>query len=107
MFVVRIWEGLGNQMFQYAYALELEKRTREKVYLDGRRIYKNVLPEEGIFVERKCGLMNFNLTIKFIKSQYLSKWNYLEQKNICQKTQFFLSSKGIGNYLFLRDWEYL
>lgn len=105
MFVVRIWEGLGNQMFQYAYALELEKRTGEKVYLDGRRIYKNALPEEGIFVERKCGLMNFNLTIKFIKSQYLSKWSYLEQKNICQKTQFFLSSRGIGNYLFLRDCE--
>ena len=34
MIVVRIWEGLGNQLFQYAYARALELRTGQKVYLD-------------------------------------------------------------------------
>lgn len=34
MVIVRIWEGLGNQLFQYAYARALELRTRQKVYLD-------------------------------------------------------------------------
>lgn len=34
MIAVRIWEGLGNQLFQYAYARALELRTGQKVYLD-------------------------------------------------------------------------
>jgi hypothetical protein len=105
MFIVRIWEGLGNQMFQYAYARELQRRTGEKVYLEGRRIYKDVLPEEDKFIERKCGLKNFNLNMKFIQPQYLSKWNYLEQKTVFQKMHFFLANKGIGNYLFITDHE--
>jgi hypothetical protein len=34
MVVVRIWEGLGNQLFQYAYARALSLRTKDRVYLD-------------------------------------------------------------------------
>lgn len=103
MFVVRIWEGLGNQMFQYAYARTLQKRTSKKVYLEGNRLFKNSLPEEDLMVERHCDLKKFNLKLKFINPKYLSKWEYLEQKNFFQKCQYKLSEKGIGNYLFLTD----
>lgn len=34
MIIVRIWEGLGNQLFQYAYARALELRTGQSVCLD-------------------------------------------------------------------------
>ena len=34
MKIVKILGGLGNQMFQYAFALELDHRTGEPVYLD-------------------------------------------------------------------------
>lgn len=34
MIVVRIWEGLGNQLFQYAFARALALRTGQRVYLD-------------------------------------------------------------------------
>lgn len=34
MVFVRVWEGLGNQLFQYAYARALALRTGQKVYLD-------------------------------------------------------------------------
>lgn len=34
MIVVKITDGLGNQMFQYAYARALQKRMYQKVYLD-------------------------------------------------------------------------
>lgn len=27
MIIVRIWEGLGNQMFQYAYARALKEKA--------------------------------------------------------------------------------
>ena len=34
MIVVRLQGRLGNQMFQYAYAMLLKTRTKEEVYLD-------------------------------------------------------------------------
>ena len=38
MIIVRIYEGLGNQMFEYAYAYALSRRKgyREKVHIDIR-----------------------------------------------------------------------
>lgn len=36
MIFVRIWEGLGNQLFQYAYARALSMRTKQTVFLDAR-----------------------------------------------------------------------
>lgn len=32
--IVKIWEGLGNQLFQYAFAKSLQMESNEKVYLD-------------------------------------------------------------------------
>ena len=37
MIAVRIWEGLGNQMFQYAYARAL----KEKLNIEGLTIVQN------------------------------------------------------------------
>lgn len=34
MIVVKITDGLGNQMFQYAYAKSLQFRTSQRIYLD-------------------------------------------------------------------------
>ncbi len=43
MLVVRIWGGLGNQMFQYAYARALKERTGQKVYIDTKGVFKEKL----------------------------------------------------------------
>lgn len=56
MVVVRIWEGLGNQMFQYAYARMLQETSSQKVYLEGRRMFKERLPMEDLTVERTCAV---------------------------------------------------
>jgi hypothetical protein len=32
--VVCIWQGLGNQMFQYAFAKSLEIKTGRRVFID-------------------------------------------------------------------------
>ena len=101
--VVRIWEGLGNQMFQYAYAKRLQKESGIPVFLEGRRIYKNSLPGEDLVINRECDLINFNLKMKFIKPKYLEKWKFMERKNIFQILQFEMAKRGIGNYLFLTD----
>ena len=103
MLVVRIWEGLGNQMFQYAYAKKLHKETGLPVFLEGRRIYKNSLPGEDLIVDRKCDLINFNIKMKFIKPEYLNRWKYMERKNIFQIIHFELAKREIGNNFFLTD----
>lgn len=105
MLVVRIWEGLGNQMFQYAYARCLQEKTGEDVYLERRRIFKTSLPQENSNVERVCNLTKFNLNIKFINPKYLLKWNYLEQKNVFQKSRYFFAKKDIGDFVFLTDFS--
>ena len=38
MIVVRIWEGLGNQMFQYAYARALVAKGQDVVYSQNIKI---------------------------------------------------------------------
>lgn len=40
MNIVQIWGGLGNQMFQYAFAKALEHRTKEPVWLDLRFFFE-------------------------------------------------------------------
>lgn len=34
MIIVRLWGGLGNQLFQYSFGQYIEKRNREKVFYD-------------------------------------------------------------------------
>lgn len=43
MIIVRIWEGLGNQMFQYAFAKSLQHNTGEEVLLDCRKSFRHSL----------------------------------------------------------------
>ena len=51
MVIVRIWEGLGNQLFQYAFARALQIRTGKKVALDISGIYKQIL--DGDITKRR------------------------------------------------------
>lgn len=55
MVIVRIWEGLGNQLFQYAYARALALRTGQKVYLDVSEYGKD---NESV---REYGLCHFRI----------------------------------------------
>ena len=57
----------------------------------------------GNSFQRKCLLGYFNLTLKFVKPEYLSGWSYLEQRTITQKIHYLLAVKKIGKYIFLTD----
>lgn len=61
MIIVRIWEGLGNQLFQYAYARAISLETNQKVFLDIRETGK--LPNEGKLTPREYELKNFQITL--------------------------------------------
>lgn len=103
MVVVRIWEGLGNQMFQYAYARYLKEVGFKKIYLERRRIYKDKLHGEDLSVERKCYLHKFNITIPFINPKYLSGWKYLSRRSLKDKLLFALNNVGIEKYRYITD----
>ena len=88
MIIVRIWEGLGNQLFQYAYARALQLRTGEMVCLDASRIYKEKLEDRG--VERRYALNQFNTKLPLI-SNISNKYFFLSQSNFMQKTIYWMA----------------
>lgn len=92
MIIVRIWEGLGNQLFQYAYARALQLRNGEKVCLDRNRIYKEVLEAKGL--NRPYSLDKFNIKLPVADGidQY---YFFLEKKNIFQAALYELSQRNI------------
>lgn len=101
MIIVRAWEGLGNQLFQYAFARALSLRTNEQVTLDSKRIYSKQY-EEGN-VHRAFSLDYFNITLECATEDDLRKYNFLEQKNLYQRIAFFLAQNRIWKYCFIEE----
>ncbi len=79
MDVVRISDGLGNQMFQYAFARKWNITTGHRVYLDTRFINNEDLfakgrnPQlKGKLAERKYGLAHFKTALPEADKDILS-----------------------------------
>lgn len=100
MIVIRIWEGLGNQLFQYAYARALQLRTKQLVYLDVNRPYAMVL--EGNRVHRQYTLDKFNIKLRAYE-KVDKTFFFLEQKNWVHKFLFFISKKKYTNIHFYEE----
>lgn len=80
MDVVRISDGLGNQMFQYAFARKWSIRTGHRVYLDTRYINNEDLfaggsvPQfKGRLGHRKYGLSHFKTVLPEADWEILSR----------------------------------
>lgn len=100
--IVRISDGLGNQMFQYAFARKLQLMSRNKVYLDTRFInHKDILKRDvkDHFHEkcdyRKYGLHNFKIILPEANESILKKWGFLEKQNDFQKLICNLSQRHL------------
>ena len=76
MVIVKIWEGLGNQLFQYAYARALIERGFD-VLLDVGGEYTNT--------EDKDYLNKFNTTIPYIDSTKMWQYRYLLKNSAIDK----------------------
>ena len=107
MNVVRISDGLGNQMFQYAFARKISILTGKKVYLDTRFINNEDMVQNGNNAyfrdklgHREYGLMHFNISLPVADEKIMSQWKYLQQSNYVDKFfyGFSLMNKWIWQY---------
>ena len=86
--IVRIAEGLGNQLFMYAHAYSLSKLINYKLYID----------DESGFIKtkefRNYYLNNFKVTADIINDDLkFNNFNKNLKRKILKKTEFFRSRK--------------
>lgn len=110
MNVVKISDGLGNQMFQYAFARKMQLRGNGRVYLDTRFINNEdriARGEKSRTLERndhrEYGLGHFRIRLPVADRRVLSKWNYLNQRNKAERMIAELSKEGLWFWQFKDD----
>lgn len=102
MNIVKITDGLGNQMFQYAFARKLQIDTGKPVFLDVRYINNedviarrenNYSIAKNSF--RKYGLDNFKISLTVADEHTLSHWNYLDHTGSVHKKIYALAKNRL------------
>lgn len=102
MIVIKIWEGLGNQMFQYAFAKALSIKGYD-VRLDTNQICYSEKLENNRRDKREVTIDKFNINIPIVNQEELKKFCFLNQSNWKEKSVFFLSQKGLWPVKFYRE----
>lgn len=102
MNIVKISDGLGNQMFQYAFARKLQIDTGKTVYLDTRYVNNedavfrgenNYYTAQNDF--RKYGLNHFKIRLNIADENALRNWSYLYNAGILQREIYTMAQKGL------------
>lgn len=102
LLIIRIGEGLGNQLFEYAYARAWKEKGLDvrldmnKTYDDAFIKYKNNDPREN------C-IQNFNITLPEIDVTAYRKYDYLKQETIKDKIIFHLAKHKLWKYKFYEE----
>jgi len=99
MLIVRMWEGLGNQMFQYAFARAMKARG-ENVKLDLDRAYDEVFLKTRGSARRENAIQNFNISIGSIDVEAYGKYRYLRRKTPIDNILFALGKQFLWKYNF-------
>lgn len=102
MNVVKISDGLGNQMFQYAFARKLQIDTGKRVCLDTRFINNEDVVARS---ENPCqmskndvrhfGLDQFQIRLPIADNSVLKHWRYLSDIGILQRKVYTMAKKGM------------
>lgn len=101
MLIVRIWEGLGNQLFQYAFARALSLRRQDEVRLDTTRIFDEIYTEGN--VERSYGLNSFRIGLREATKDDLNAYSFLGRRSFPDKMRYQLSVRHFGKYQFFEE----
>ena len=84
MIVIRLWGGLGNQMFQYAFGYAQARKRNTELLLDTRFFTEKFLMQNPRFSQQKLNLLNMPITFREQINQQneLSFVNMLQSKNV-------------------------
>ncbi len=100
MDIVRVSDGLGNQMFQYAFARKISIITGHKVYLDTRFINNEDLIDQGKSAyfkkkmsHREYGLSHFNIKLPEADEKVLFPWKY-----ICHRGKIYQIVESLASH---------
>lgn len=102
MIIVRIWEGLGNQMFQYAYARALAEKGID-VRLDLDKAYDNKFEKYRNHTVRENSIQNFRISIPSINVYEYGKYDYLDQNTVTRNVIFWLGRHFMWKYNFYEE----
>lgn len=99
MLIIRIWEGLGNQMFQYAYARVLSQ-LGYSVCLDLNKAYDDFFVRDIRQKNRDVEIQNFNITLGSVDVEKIEKYEYLRRRSYIDKTLYEMAIRGKWFYNF-------
>lgn len=102
MVIIRIWEGLGNQLFQYSYARSLKEEGID-VKLDLAKVYDNTFEKARCNTPRQNCIQNFNITIPEIDVEEYGKYQYIKCENMKDKCIYALAQRGLWAYRFYEE----
>ena len=102
MIIVRIWEGLGNQMFQYAYARSLRARGLD-VRLDLGKAYDDSFEKYRNHQQRDNSISNFRITVPKMDVNKYRKYSYLQRDTVVNRMQFWLATHFLWKYRFYEE----
>lgn len=103
MIIVRIWEGLGNQFFQYAYAKSLSLRTNNTVCLDIRHPNRGDICGENFDVHRISSLKRYDITLPAINTKNHHVFDFLEGGARGKNVKMECAKRGWYPIKFLTD----
>lgn len=101
MLIVRIWEGLGNQMFQYAFARALSLRRHEEVKLDVEKIFDDRYTRGN--AERSYGLNSFRIQLSEAGEEDLQAFSFLGCRSLMETIRCQLATHRLGEYQFYEE----
>lgn len=100
--IVRIWEGLGNQLFQYAFARGLKEKGYD-VRLDLNKAYDDAFEKDPRHDIRQNSIQNFNITLPEINVEEYGKYQYIERNNLKEQVIFNMAKHGLWKYGFYEE----
>lgn len=100
MIVIRIWEGLGNQLFQYAFARKLQTMGKE-VYLDTTE--DHFTDYSYFYSTRKYSLDFFPLKIQQASPQILQNFDFIKRNTRTDQIIYDLSVTGLWKYKYIEE----
>ena len=97
--IVRLGNGLGNQLFTYASAFAFAKKNKAELYIDD---------ESGFYKRHKYELHNFKITSPIIdkKHKFLGHFGRLKRrflKKFLHKNSFFLEDLDENKLSFYKE----